>query len=137
MKKFYAVPSTYHFMLKFSTRNGIGVVRRDPRMARQWLLIQDQQSDDSIPLEQLDSHKEMKGHGEPMERIISIPLKEDDPLKIVQIGSLLDQATKAKLISFLRDNVDVFAWSAADMPSIPMEVITHHLQADPSVKPVK
>ena len=106
-------------------------------MARQCLLIQDHQSNDSFTLEQLDPHEELKGHSEPMEWTISIPLREDDPTKTIHIGSLLDQVTKAKLISFLRDNADVFAWSAADMLGIPMEVITHHLQADPSVKPIK
>ena len=34
MNKFCAVPSTYHFMMKFPTKNGIGILRGDPKMAR-------------------------------------------------------------------------------------------------------
>jgi len=55
----------------------------------------------------------------------------------VQIGSLLDEETKTRLIHFLKDNADVFAWLASDMPRIPAEVITHQLEVAPDYRPVQ
>jgi hypothetical protein len=41
------------------------------------------------------------------------------------------------LITFLRENLDVFAWQISDMPGIPREVIEHKLGIDPTFKPIK
>ena len=41
------------------------------------------------------------------------------------------------LIDFLRANVDMFAWSPSDMPSIPMEVTEHALDVQIGSRPVK
>ena len=39
-------------------------------------------------------------------------------------------------MSFLKDNLDVFAWSHKDMPGIPANIIQHHLNVDLKKKPV-
>ena len=44
---------------------------------------------------------------------------------------------RASLIQFLQQNLDVFAWSHKDMPSIPTEVIQHKLNVNPERKPVQ
>jgi hypothetical protein len=41
------------------------------------------------------------------------------------------------LVTFLRVNLDVFAWQMSDMPGIPREVIEHKLGIDPAFKPTK
>jgi hypothetical protein len=41
------------------------------------------------------------------------------------------------LVDFLRANVDIFAWSPSDMPSIPREVTEHALEIRASSRPVK
>jgi hypothetical protein len=41
------------------------------------------------------------------------------------------------LVTFLQENLDVFAWQISDMPEIPREVIEHKLGIDPAFKPVK
>jgi hypothetical protein len=41
------------------------------------------------------------------------------------------------LVTFLRENLDVFAWQISDMPGIPREVIAHKLGIDPAFKPIK
>nr|AAX94963.1 retrotransposon protein, putative, Ty3-gypsy sub-class [Oryza sativa Japonica Group]ABA92674.1 retrotransposon protein, putative, Ty3-gypsy subclass [Oryza sativa Japonica Group] len=41
------------------------------------------------------------------------------------------------LITFLRDNADVFAWQPSNMPGVPKEVIEHKLMVRPDAKPVK
>jgi hypothetical protein len=38
------------------------------------------------------------------------------------------------LVTFLRANLDVFAWQMSDMPEIPREVIEHKLDIDPVFK---
>ena len=43
---------------------------------------------------------------------------------------------KRRLVQFLKCNLDVFAWSHEDMPSIATEVIQHRLNVDLERKPV-
>jgi len=43
---------------------------------------------------------------------------EDDPSKNFKIGKDLPELVKAQLIACLRENADLFAWSAADMPGV-------------------
>ena len=49
----------------------------------------------------------------------------------------MKEKTKQDLIQFLRENIDVFAWSHEDIPAIDPSVITHHLNVYPSSKPVQ
>jgi len=129
--------SSYYLLVHFLTRNGVREVRGDQRTARQCLMIQDKHYNDPTTWDQLDPKDLTIDFGEPMERTISVPLTKEDPTKIVQIGSMLDEKTITELICFLRDNADVFAWSASDMPRIPVEVITHRLEVAPWYKPVQ
>jgi hypothetical protein len=72
--------------------------------------------------------------------------KEDVPVKTVQVeaeagqtthvSSDLDNKYELTLITFLRDNVNVFAWQPLQMPRIPREVIEHHLKIYPDARPV-
>jgi hypothetical protein len=41
------------------------------------------------------------------------------------------------LITFLWENLDVFAWKISDMRRNPREVIEHKLGIDPTFKPIK
>ena len=74
---------------------------------------------------------------EPIEALEDIPLDEDDPGKNTRIGVDLEGKIKKDLIHFLRENIDVFAWSYEDMPGIDPSVIAHHLNVYPSSKPVR
>ena len=74
---------------------------------------------------------------EPIEALEDIPLDEDDPGKNTRIGVDLEGKIKKDLIRFLRENIDVFAWSHEDMPGIDPSVIAHHLNVYPSSKPVR
>ena len=73
---------------------------------------------------------------EPTETLEDIPLDEDDLGKSIRIGADLEGKIKKDLIRFLRENIDVFAWSHEDMPGIDPSVITHRLNVYPSSKPV-
>ncbi|KAL0451562.1 UNVERIFIED_CONTAM: Retrovirus-related Pol polyprotein from transposon gypsy [Sesamum latifolium] len=41
------------------------------------------------------------------------------------------------MIEFLKENVDMFAWSPSDFKGIDAEIIVHRLNVDPMVRPVK
>ena len=73
----------------------------------------------------------------PTEALKEIPLDEDDPGKSTRIGVDLEAKIKNGLIRFLRENIDVFAWSHKDMSGINPSVITHRLNVHPSSKPVQ
>ena len=44
---------------------------------------------------------------------------------------------KEELLTFLRKNVDVFAWSAYEAPKVNPNFICHHLNVNPMVTPKK
>ena len=69
--------------------------------------------------------------------MVPIPLDFIDPEKVTYIGATLKDPLKGRLIKFLQENSDVFAWIAADMPGIDPELITHKLNVDPTRKAVK
>ena len=73
----------------------------------------------------------------PTKALEDISLDEDDPGKSTRIGADLEGQIKKDLIHFLRENIDVFAWSHEDMSGIDPSVITHHLNVYPSSKPVQ
>lgn len=44
-------------------------------------------------------------------------------------------AEKEELLVFLRDNLDVFAWSAYEVPRVDLNFICHHLNVNPAIVP--
>ena len=86
--------------------------------------------------EQTMNIEERKIVAEPTEALEDIPLDENDPRKSTRIGADLEGKIKKGLIRFLKENIDVFAWSHEDMPGIDLSVITHCPNVHPSSKPV-
>ena len=74
---------------------------------------------------------------EPIEALENISLDEDDPEKSTKIWADLEEKMKKDHIRFLRENIDVFAWSHEDMPGIDLSFITHRLNVYLSSKPVR
>ena len=91
-----------------------------------------------LPLEQLDLRgEENTPSPEPAEELVEVRLREDDATRTVRVGSALPEPLRGDLTRFLRDNADVFAWTAKDMPGIPRHIAEHRLSMDPERKPVK
>ena len=72
-----------------------------------------------------------------MEALEKVELVEGDANKTTKIGTTLSPKMRTRLIQFLKENLDVFAWSHEDMPSIALEIIQHKLNMDPELKPVQ
>uniref|UniRef100_A0A2N9FX15 Uncharacterized protein n=1 Tax=Fagus sylvatica TaxID=28930 RepID=A0A2N9FX15_FAGSY len=53
------------------------------------------------------------------------------------LGTKMDRAIREAMISFLKSNLDVFAWTHDDMPGIDPSTICHKLNVDPSIRPIK
>ena len=83
------------------------------------------------------SIEERRVVAEPTKALENVSLDEDNPKKSTKVGADLKEKLKKDLVRFLRNNIDVFAWSHKDMPGIDPGVITHCLNVYPSSKPVR
>ena len=52
-----------------------------------------------------------------------VELADGQATKTTRIGMTLNPGMRAKLIQFLKENLDIFAWSHEDIPGIPPEII--------------
>ena len=128
-----AVTSTYHLSIKFPTEYGIGQAQEDQLAARECYLAM-MALDEQV---QTMSIEERRFVTEPTEVLEDIPLEEGNPEKFTRIRTSIEEKTKQNLVQFLRENIDVFAWSHEDMPGIDPNVITHRLNVYPSSKPIR
>ena len=92
--------------------------------------------EDPLLVDKLDQ-RDSKERGELVEQLILIPLIENDLTKTIQIGSQLPESERKQLVELLRANINIFTWSTANMSEILSEIITHHLNIDLKVKPVR
>uniref|UniRef100_A0A2N9FUY8 Uncharacterized protein n=1 Tax=Fagus sylvatica TaxID=28930 RepID=A0A2N9FUY8_FAGSY len=96
----------------------------------------------SHPLGPEAKHQTMKideGHKlvEPTEELEVIALDDGEPSKTTSIGTKMDGTIREAMISFLKSNLDVFAWTHDDMPGIDPATICHKLNVNPSIRPIK
>ena len=124
-----AATSTYCLKVKFPTDNEVGEVKRDQVLARECY---------QAVLAAKENHTwviEEKGENI-MEALETVVLAEDETTKTTRIGTTLSPEMRARLVQFLKENLDVFAWSHEDMSGISPEVIQHKLNVNPERKPV-
>ncbi|KAK3012773.1 hypothetical protein RJ639_009187 [Escallonia herrerae] len=119
--------------MKFLTPQGFGFVRGDWTLARR-CYVAFYRAEETLSIDDQRYEKTIR-RAKPMEALISVPLIKEDDERQLQIGSTLEPNLRDQLISFLRSNVDIFAWSATDMSGIDQSVITHQLSVDPRHKP--
>ena len=133
LNRLRAVTSIYHLLLKFPTEYGIREVRGDQVAARECYLA-------SLGPEgqnQTMTIKEQKILVKPSEELDTIELEDGHPERTTKIGANLPLKMKESLVQFLKNNKDVFAWSHVDMPGINPSIISHKLNVNPSLRPVK
>ena len=72
-----------------------------------------------------------------VEALETVALVEDEVTKTMRIGTTLSPEMRTRLIKFLKENLDVFAWSHEDMMGISPKIIQHKLNVNPERKPVQ
>ena len=125
--------STYNLLLKFPTEHGKEKVRGDQIATRKCYLA-------SLGLEgqnQTMTIEEQKILVKPFEELATIELEDGHPEKTTRIKANLPPQIKESLIQFLKNNKDVFAWSHEDMLGINPSIISHKLNVNPSLCPIK
>ncbi|XP_058211645.1 uncharacterized protein LOC131323822 [Rhododendron vialii] len=138
LNKIRAIISTYHLMMKFPTPEGIGCIKGDQKAARECYVTSLKGTNITMSIESLDTRDAEKlQHGEPVEKLLEELLEPDLQGRTVRIGSGLSTEAKAELLQFLRDNKDVFAWSHEGIPKIDPRVLSHKLNVDPTILPVR
>ncbi|GAV68201.1 hypothetical protein CFOL_v3_11704 [Cephalotus follicularis] len=121
-----AIVSTRHLLMKFSTRFGVGEVRGDQEVARRCYktAISDKGKGKVLPIANVELRGDVEPERpQPVEDVLQVPIEEGN--------------TERELITFLRDNKDVFAWSAEEVPGISPDVMVHKLSVDPARLPTR
>ena len=72
-----------------------------------------------------------------VEALEEVELVEGKTIKTTRIEMTLSPEMKSMLVQFLKENLDVFAWSHEDLPGISSKVIEHKLNVNPEKKPVQ
>ena len=85
-------------------------------------------------IEEKDEEEKDKDKVEALE---VMELAEGQVIKTTRIGTTLSLEMRARFIQFLKENLDVFAWSHEDMPGIAPEIIQHKLNVNPDKKPIQ
>ena len=68
----------------------------------------------------------------PAQDLEDVKLVEGDPTKVTKVRGGLNSTLKDKIVDFLKQNLDVFAWNHEDMPGTNNKVIEHRLNVDPT-----
>ncbi|GMH25256.1 hypothetical protein Nepgr_027099 [Nepenthes gracilis] len=135
---FEAVTSIPHLKIKFPTPYGVGEVLGDQVTGRTCYRAQIAPSGRTGTVGELDHrHETTLQQAQPSEATDLVPLWTREPDKCVQIGGSLTGPLRDELITFLRRNADLFAWTLTDMLGISAEVMVHKLGLDPDRKPVR
>jgi hypothetical protein len=133
LNRLRAVTSTYHLLFKFPTEHGIGEVRGDQITARECYLalLGTEGENQTMTIEERKTLVELS------EELSTIILDNEHPEKSTRIGANLAPQTRESIIHFLKNNKDVFAWSQEDMPGIDPSIISHKLNVNPCLRPIK
>jgi hypothetical protein len=84
------------------------------------------------------SHEpEQQARAKPAEETKRVTLFEGNNSKQVIISAKLDIKIESELIQFLRDNIDIFTWSAEDLRGVDRSIIEHILDVNKNHPPVK
>ena len=110
--------------------NGVGEVKGDQVLAKecyQALLVA--KENHTWMIEEKEEEK--------VEALKIVELVDVGPMKTTRVRTTMNADTKKKLVQFLKENLDIFAWSHEDMPGISTEIIQHKLDMDLEKKPVQ
>jgi len=130
LNRLKAITSTYCLKVKFPTPNGIGQICKDQLLARKCY---------QVVLASRENHAWMveEETKKPAQELEDVNLVEEDATKVPKVGAELDSNLKEKIVEFLKQNLDIYAWTHEDMPGIDNKVIEHKLNVDPTKNPIQ
>ena len=130
LNKWKATTSTYCLKVKFPTDNGVSEVKGDQVLAREcYQAVLAGKENHTWMIEEKEEDR--------IKALETVELVEGKANKTTKIGTALTPEMRTRLIRFLKENPDVFAWSHEDMQGISPEVIQHRLNVNPERKPVQ
>ncbi|KAL0355717.1 UNVERIFIED_CONTAM: hypothetical protein Sradi_4018600 [Sesamum radiatum] len=152
LNTFRAIISTYYMKIKFPVVGGVGQAQVDILKARRCYVEAIKRGKKRM-LEEVSGEENPNKRGkDPVRRpeckeeaLVTVqPVEEQDPIelitcdpdKITKIRSKIKEDVQEQVINCLR-NKDIFAWTPQDLEGIDPSVITHHLNLDPTIRPVK
>ena len=74
---------------------------------------------------------------ESSQELEEVNLVDGDTMKVTKVGTRLSTVLKSRIVEFLKQNLDVTAWTYEDMLGIDNKVIEHKLNVEPTKKPVQ
>ena len=102
LNRWKAATSTYCLKVKFPTEQGVGEIKGDQVLAREcYQAVLASKENHTWTIEEKTP--------EIIEKLETIELVEGSPEKTTQIGTNLNLEMKEEIVSFLKDNLDVFA----------------------------
>ena len=116
LNRWKAATSTYCLKVKFPTDDEVGEVRGDQILAKECY---------QAVLAMRENHTWMIGEEESKIEALEMVALVKDGTKTTRIGTTLSPKMRTRLIEFLKENLDVFAWSHEDMPGISPKIIQH------------
>ena len=116
LNRWKAATSTYCLKVKFSTDNEVGEVKGDQILAREcYQAVLAAKENHTWVIEEEGENK--------VEALETVTLVEDGITKTMRIETILSLEMRTRLIQFLKENLDVFAWSNKDMSGISPKII--------------
>ncbi|KAL0381894.1 UNVERIFIED_CONTAM: hypothetical protein Slati_4564200 [Sesamum latifolium] len=153
LNTFRAIISTYHMKIKFPVVGGVGKAKpiyykntnamlKLSKEERKRVLEEASGEENPSkrgkePMLRPELQEETPVTVQPVEDLLTIELIPVNPDKITKIGSKLKEDIREQVIKCLRKNKDIFAWTPQTWRLIDPGVITHHLNLDPTIRPVK
>ena len=119
-------------MIKFPTDYRVGELHGNQVAARECYIVM-MEIDNHLQAMNIEEHRAVT---EPVEKLEEIVLNDSKPDQMTKIGTLTSPTICQALMTFLRDNRDVFSWSHEDMLGINPSVIVHRLNVSPSFSPI-
>ncbi|XP_075649736.1 uncharacterized protein LOC142620219 [Castanea sativa] len=128
-----AVTLTYHLMIKFPTEYGVGELRENQIAVRECYVAM-MEMDDHLQMMNIEEQRTVV---ELVENLEEVPLDDSRLERTMRIGTLASQSAQQALVTFLKENKDVFSWSHKDMLGIDPSIIVHRLNVSPSFSPIR
>ena len=130
LNKWKSAMSTYCLKVKFLRENSVGEVRGNQVLAREcYQAVLVAKENHTWMIEEKEEDK--------IEALEEVELVEGKSTMTTKIRTTLSPEVRSMLVQFLKENLDVFAWSHEDMPGISPKVIEHKLHVNLEKKPVQ